>query len=163
MSLNIIDGDVQDLAEKKAYINIIAEAEEKRDKKVDVKRLYSHLTDLGLEYGTTFANMTKARLARNSCVANIPIPDTAAVMPLEFQYAFLLHPATLSSMPHPILIALFAEVGPLPGPAVTVFLGEIFVAQNITSESGHVLTVYISTKKKDERYISASMSIIDKN
>ncbi len=160
---NIIDGDVQTLAEKSAYIDMMAEADEKCVKDIDVKEFYKHLADLGLEYGTTFTNMTKARSARNSCVASITIPDTAAVMPLNFQYPFVLHPATLDSVLHPIFIALSAEVGLLQDPAVPVFLGEIIVAQNITTQPGDELTVYNSTKKKDERYISASMAVIDNN
>ena len=92
-SINIIDGDVQTLAEKKSHTDVIAEAEGKCVKDVDVEEFYTHLTSLGLEYGETFANMTKARSARNSCVAEIVTPDTASVMPLNFQYPFILHPA----------------------------------------------------------------------
>ena len=160
-SVNIIDGDAQALAERNTYTDMIAEAEEKCVKDIDVKNFYTHLADIGLEYGTTFANMTRARSARNLCIARIAIPDTAAVMPLNFQYPFVLHPATLDSMLHPIFVALSAEVGFLQDPAVPVFLGEISVAQNITSQPGEELTVYNSTKKKDERYISASMAVFD--
>ena len=136
---------------------------EKCVKDIDVKEFYTHLANLGLEYGTTFTNMTKARSVRNLCVASITIPDTAAVMPLNFQYPFVLHPATLDSLLHPIFIAVSAEVGFLQDPAVPVFLGEITVAQKITSQPGNELTVYSSTHKKDERYISASMAVIDIN
>ena len=78
---------------------------------MDVKEFYSHLQNLGLEYGTTFTNMTKARSARNSYVAEIVSPDTASVIPINFQYPFILHPAMLDSMLHPIFVALSTEVG----------------------------------------------------
>ncbi len=159
---NIINGDVQAVAQKRSHMGIIAEAEEKCVKNVDVKEFYTHLTNLGLEYGTTFTNMIKARSARNSCVAEIVSPDTASVMPMNFQYPFILHPAMLDSMLHPIFVALSAEVGLLQDPVVPVFLGEIFVSQNIVSQPGATLTTYTSTKKKDERYISASLLAVDK-
>lgn len=161
-SANIINGDDQAAAEKRSHAHVIAEAEEKCVKDVDVKDFYTHLTNLGLEYGTTFANMTKARSARNSCVADIVSPDTASVMPMNFQYPFILHPAMLDSMLHPIFVALSAEVGLLQDPVVPVFLGNIFVSQNIVSQPGSTLTTYTSTKKKDERYILASMLAVDK-
>ena len=162
-SANIIDGHTQTLAEKRAHIDFIAEAEENCVRDVDVKEFYTHLTSLGLDYGATFANMTRARSARNMCVASVTIPDTAAVMPSNFQYPFIVHPAMLDSLLHPIFVALSAEGRPLQDPAVPVFLGEMFVSPNITSLPGDQLTVYTSTKKKDERYISASLSVFDKN
>ena len=160
---NIIDGDVQAAGEKRSHTDVIAEAEGKCVKDVDVKEFYTHLKNLGLEYGTTFANMTKARSARNSCVAEIVSPDTASVMPMNFQYPFILHPAMLDSMLHPIFVALSAEVGLLQDPVVPVFLGEVFVSQSIVSQPGAKLTTYTSVKKKDERYISASLLAVDEN
>ena len=161
-SANVIDGDVQAAEAKRSQTNLIAEAEENCVKDVNVKEFYTHLTNLGLEYGKTFANMVKARSARNSCVAEIVFPDTASVMPMNFQYPFILHPAMLDSMLHPIFVALSADGGPLQDPAVPVFLGEVFVSQSIASEPGATLTTYTSTKKKDERYISASLTAFDK-
>ena len=161
-SANIINGDVQAAAEKRLHARVIAETEEKCVKDVDVKEFYRHLTNLGLEYGPTFANMIKARSARNSCVAEIVSPDTASVMPMNFQYPFILHPAMLDSMLHPIFIALSAEVGLLQDPVVPVFLGEIFISQSIVSQPGAKLTTYTSTRKKDERYVVASLSAFDK-
>ena len=162
-STNMIDGEVVAQTEKKANAAAIAEAEGKCVKDVDVQEFYAHLSSLGLEYGPTFANMTKARSARNSCVAEIVMPDTAAVMPMNFQYPFLIHPAMLDSMLHPIFVALSAEVGLLQDPAVPVLLGEMFVSTKIANQPGESLTTYTSTKKKDERYITASLIAVDRN
>ena len=161
-SANIINGNVQVAAEKRLHTHVIAETEAKCVKDVDVKEFYTHLKNLGLDYGTTFANMTKARSTRNACVAEIVSPDTASVMPMNFQYPFILHPAMLDSMLHPIFVALSAEVGLLQDPVVPVFLGEIFVSHTIVSQPGATLTTYTSTKKKDERYILASLLAVDK-
>ncbi|KAL6715297.1 hypothetical protein ACLMJK_007562 [Lecanora helva] len=161
-SANIIDGDVQVAEKKRIHAHLIAETEEKCVKEVDVKQFYTHLTSLGLEYGATFANMIRARSARNSCVAEIVSPDTASVMPMNFQYSFILHPAMLDSMLHPIFVALSAEVGLLEDPVLPVFLGEVYVSQSIVSQPGDTLMTYTSVKKKDERYISASLLAVDK-
>lgn len=68
-SANIIEGDVQTAAEKKSYTDFISEAEEKCVKDMGVEEFYAHFTNLGLEYGTTFANMTKARSAADPIVS----------------------------------------------------------------------------------------------
>nr|QTE76000.1 ScyPKS [Scytalidium album] len=160
-TVNIIDGDVQAVAEKKSYIEIIAETEDKCKIDVDVKEFYEQLAQLGIEYGETFANMTKARAAHNSCIGTISIADTAAVMPMHFQFPFVIHPSTLDAIFHPIFVALAAEVGPLKDPAVPVFIEEIYVSHQISSKPGDELVVYAGTKKKDDKYLMASMIVVD--
>lgn len=162
-SVNFIDGEVQTAAEKRAHSDLITQAEGKCITDVDTKEFYQQLTELGIEYGETFANMTKARSAKNTCIGTIAIPDTAAVMPMKFQFPFVLHPSTLDAIFHPIFVALAAEVGPLKDPAVPVFVEEIYVSSTITTKPGDELTVYASTSRKDDKYLTAMMTVVDAN
>ncbi|KAH8799346.1 putative polyketide synthase [Xylogone sp. PMI_703] len=160
-SINVIDGDVQEVAEKKSHTEIITEMDDKCKLDVDIKEFYEKLTQLGLEYGETFANMIRARAARNRCIGTIAIPDTAAVMPMNFQFPFVLHPSTLDAIFHPIFVALTAEVGPLKDPAVPVYVEEIYISHDINSKPGDELVVYTNTKQKDNKYLTASMIVMD--
>lgn len=158
---NIIDGQVQELAERQFYSDMIADYESKCDKDVDIPRFYEQVTKLGLEYGPTFACMTAARSASTSsfCIGHLKIPDTADVMPKNFQFPFVVHPATLDSIFHTIFVALSAATGEMKDPAVPISVEEIFVSEKISREPGHELVSYTSTEKKDHRYLSASLTV----
>lgn len=140
----------------------MVEADKRCIIEVSAKEFYAHLTELGLEYGDTFANMTAARSVQDQCIAEITIPDTAATMPLNFEYPFIIHPSTLDSMFHPIFVALSAERGLIQGPAVPVSIEEMFVSQALTSKPGHKLDVYAFTEKKDDSNLVASIFAVDK-
>lgn len=126
------------------------------------RNIYEHLNGLGLEYGGTFANMTKAHTAPNLCIGEISVPDTTAVMPMNFQYPFVVHPKTLDSMLHSIFVALSTD-DLLQSLVVPVFVEEIYVSQTISSQPGHEFSVYASTKKKYECFFEASLMAFGEN
>ncbi|OKL57046.1 hypothetical protein UA08_07371 [Talaromyces atroroseus] len=140
----------------------LAEIYAKCDMQVNVNEFYKHLRQLGLEYGETFANMTEAYSATDSCVAEITISDTAATMPMNFQYPFVIHPSTLDSMFHPIFVALSAERGLIQDPAVPIAVDEVYVSNSLKTTPGHRFSVYVCTEKKDESNIVASIVAVDK-
>ena len=126
---------------------------------LDVKAFYEHMSLLGLDYGPTFANLKRASVGPKVCVGTISIPDTAATMPMGFQYPVIIHPATLDSLFHGLFAALAADAGPLKDPMVPIFLEELFVASSASSDPDHRLTVYTSTdSKKESRQVNASMT-----
>ena len=160
-SSNEVDGDTQSSAVRKSFATTITEAEANCSTNVNVEDFYQRLQVLGLDYGPTFANMTSARATENCSVGEITISDTASVMPMNFQYPFVLHPTTLDSMFHPLFAAVAGEAGSLQDPMVPTFIEDIFVSHNICTEAGHRLTVYASTENKDSRQIKASMLVVN--
>lgn len=151
----------QNEAEKKFYVSLIEGYENRCRKETDVSQFYDELTALGLEYGSTFANLRYLRSAPGECIGKIEIPETAAVMPMQYQFPAVIHPATLDSFLHTIFVALAAQVGSLQDPAVPVSADEIFIAQDITKKPGSVLNTYMSTSQKDYRYMSAFITVFD--
>ena len=157
--VNVIDGESQKAADQSDLIEMIAGFDQKCEKDIEVPKFYETISKLGLEYGETFACMTKARSGPSSCIGRIRIPDTAAVMPKEYQFPFVVHPTTLDSLFHTIFVALSAD--DMKDPAVPVSVDEIFVSSGITCMPGHELVSYTSTEKKDNRSISASLTVLD--
>ena len=161
-SIDLIASSAQTRAEGQKIRTDIAEAERDCRKELNTKNFYKHLAALGLEYGDTFANMTKARSGHDLCIAEITISDTATVMPMNFQYPFVVHPSALDSMFHPIFVALSAE-DLLQDPAVPIFADEIFVSHGISNQPGHNFKVCASTTNKDQSHFVASISVVDVN
>ncbi|MCJ1401279.1 hypothetical protein MMC11_004491 [Xylographa trunciseda] len=81
------------------------------------------------------------------------------LMPSNFQFLFILHPATLDSCFRPLFAAIGAEQGPIEEPIVPTFIDEIYVAREISNEPGHALVVYVDTKRVS-RLISTSLSVV---
>ena len=160
-SLNEVDGDIQGRAAQASNAKIISEAEAKCDITLDVKEFYRSLQALGLDYGPTFANMTSARATNQCSIGEITISDTASVMPMNFQYPFVLHPSTLDSIFHPLFAAVAGIAGSIEDPMVPIFIENISVSKNICTDAGHRLTVYTSTEDIDPRHIKASMLVVN--
>lgn len=157
-SANVIDGEYQKADDRRKLVSMINEYDEKCQKNIDVAQFYQTIARLGLEYGETFACMSQARAGPNTCVGNITIPDTAAVMPQKFQFPFVIHPATLDSLFHTIFVSLDADE--MKDPAVPVSVEEIYISNSITSTPGDKLVCYTSTQIKDPRTISASLTVL---
>ncbi|KAF2139378.1 uncharacterized protein K452DRAFT_352624 [Aplosporella prunicola CBS 121167] len=60
--------------------------------------LYEKFEKAGLEYGRLFRNITELRTDGLLTCSSISIPNTAAVMPMSYEHAHLIHPACLDSM-----------------------------------------------------------------
>lgn len=160
-AVNVIDGESLKVTDQKLFSQMVVDYDRLCQKDIEVPGFYESISKLGLEYGETFACMTKARSGLSSCIGHITIPHTAAVMPKEYQFPFTVHPATLDSLFHTIFVALGAEN--MKDPAVPVSVEEIFVSSSIARMPGDELITYTSTKRKDNRSILASLTAFDGN
>ncbi|KKK25964.1 hypothetical protein AOCH_000982 [Aspergillus ochraceoroseus] len=121
---------------------------------LDVQQFYENLAKSGLEYGENFANISKAHFAQNTCLSEIVIPDTAAIMPTAFQYPCVIHPCTLDSIIHSVFVTKrLTDV-----PAIPVYIEEMTVTQSFPSEPGTRVDVYTITKPAGREDIVASIT-----
>lgn len=96
---------------------------------VDVDGFYDHLETIGMEYGPLFRNTValSAIPLRHAAHATIVIPDTKSVMPDNFEFPHVLHPATMDAIFH-LLLAAFNEGRPIEEAAVPFHINDMFVA-----------------------------------
>ena len=158
--INEVNGNTEAHAEAVRVRKIFDDAEAKCIQDVMVGEFYDHLTTIGLEYGETFTGMSKARSARDTCIAEITISDTAATMPMNFQYPLVIHPSTLDAILHPIFVALSADKL-IENPAVPTSIDSIFISQTLGSNPGHRLRVCASTQMKDDGHLAADLAVVD--
>ncbi|KAL8727064.1 MAG: hypothetical protein Q9166_006307 [cf. Caloplaca sp. 2 TL-2023] len=69
----------------------------KSNSKVDISKAahYDAMSEIGFDYGPSFQGLTGAKIAYGQAAFDMEITDTAAIMPAQFEYEHLLHPATL--------------------------------------------------------------------
>lgn len=109
---------------------------------ISAGELYESLAGQGLTFGPTFSNLRAVRASSCRCIAEVAIPNTAAVMPAQFEYPYVIHPATLDSCIHSVFPIGARYNRAAQGTPVPTFIDEIFVSQNIEKAPGHILNVY---------------------
>ena len=125
---------------------------------LDVEQFYEKVANAGLEYGSSFTNMINAHFTDDACFAEITVPDTAAVMPMNFQHPFVIHPCLLDSTFHSIFVPLIASMKGTQEPPVPVFISQMYVGKDITSSPGDVLEVQTFLDNGEETDIVASIT-----
>jgi acyl transferase domain-containing protein/NADPH:quinone reductase-like Zn-dependent oxidoreductase len=144
-----VDGGRETQEEKKAYARIITDFNDACTTEVGKTEIYEPLSKLGLNFGPIFANMSRARSSDDKCVAEVLVPDTAAVMPANFEYSFVLHPATLDSFIHAVFPVGSGHKNIEQGTPVPTFIEEMYVSHNTPKEPQHKFTVYAKVEWKD--------------
>ncbi|KAB8257378.1 hypothetical protein BDV32DRAFT_140451 [Aspergillus pseudonomiae] len=126
---------------------------------LDIELFYKNLASVGLEYGPCFANIKQACFKDSACVSEIITPDTAAVMPMTFQYPSLIHPCMLDSIIHTI----FVNMDAINDPAVPVHIDEMCVSCHTGYAAGSKLNVFTETQRTRKGDLIASISVLDES
>ncbi|KAK0701130.1 hypothetical protein B0T21DRAFT_405823 [Apiosordaria backusii] len=98
---------------------------------INVDQFYDHLETIGMEYGPLFRNVTSlyAVPAQHAAHGAVLIPDTASVMPMNFEYPHVMYPATMDAIFH-LLLAGFNDGRPIDEAAVPYSIDDMFVAND---------------------------------
>ncbi|XXH05842.1 hypothetical protein Hte_012280 [Hypoxylon texense] len=135
-----------------AYVN----AKNNSDESVTPRQLYETLDVIGMNYGPLFQNICSLHKRDNACVSAIRIPDTRSVMPANFEYPHILHPATLDSI-FQTAFAISSE------PMVPSFIGGIYISAEsyALSQSGEQLVAHTRADRRGRRDASVSFTVSD--
>ena len=125
--------EVEDSAQDAAWAQRSAFYEEliasEASHEIDVDAFYDHLETIGMQYGPLFRNVVSlsAIPSISAAYAAIVIPDTKSVMPDNFEYPHVIHPATMDAIFH-LLLAAFNDGKPVEEAAVPYGIDDMFVA-----------------------------------
>jgi hypothetical protein len=129
---------------------------------VDIHKLYKKLHTVGLECGPCFSNLTCAHATQQGiCFAEVTIPNTRDVMPMNFEHQALIHPCTLDSIFHAIFAALPDDMDLETGPFIPVSFETIKVSRRIRRSAGEVLSICTNVRHTMKNNIVASMTASD--
>ncbi|PKK41981.1 hypothetical protein CI102_15066, partial [Trichoderma harzianum] len=135
---------------------------------VDVKEFYAKLASIGLEYGPTFqaletidtVSSENGALSDGAACGTLKVPDTKAIMPMEYEFPHLLHPATLDSAFHLAFAALETQEEMLR-PAVPVSIERVFISADLPSSPGSKFLGMASTKRTGKASLVADILFAD--
>ncbi|KAJ5684494.1 uncharacterized protein N7477_000839 [Penicillium maclennaniae] len=125
---------------------------------VNIDHLYERLRHVGLDYGPCFSNMKSAQTSDDGiCFAEITLPNTAAVMPMQFEHPLLIHPCTLDSLFHAMFAMLSDKASLEKGPMIPVSIENLRVATCINSSAGQVFSACTHVRTGPEDTVLASI------
>ncbi|KAI9736149.1 MAG: Type I Iterative PKS [Cirrosporium novae-zelandiae] len=128
---------------------------------VNVEKLYEALGKAGLQYGQTFQNLVEIHSGQNKSLSVIKVPDTATVMPYNFEYPHILHPATLDTALQSMFPALCENITDLSNPMVPIFIKELCVSNQRMSVPGTQYRAYSTAEFQGFRNAVGNITIID--
>ncbi|KAK9424108.1 hypothetical protein SUNI508_03596 [Seiridium unicorne] len=82
----------------KRYYEKYLEVKSVCDDPIIPRQLYETLDVIGMNYGSLFRNISSLYKHDNTCTFVVCIPDTKSIMPAQFEFPHILHPATLDSV-----------------------------------------------------------------
>ncbi|KAH4186698.1 hypothetical protein HBI81_132540 [Parastagonospora nodorum] len=109
--------------------------------------LYDTVETIGMKYGPIFRNMTELSAGKNASYGVIKVPDTKAIMPRQFEYPYIIHPATLDSVLHLLFPSISGEDQALSEAVVPKSFDRVFVSANVSKTAGTELQGCSTAKK----------------
>ena len=141
---NSIDGEVSVQRHHELMKAMRMSHKDKCQVQFDGANAYGKLSKAGFQYGTAFQNLIDGYTGDGYCVASMQVPDTASIMPHQFENRSVIHTAFLDSCAHPVLLAL-NEGYSAPALRVPSFAKRISISHGISREPGHSFQAYAST------------------
>ncbi|KAJ5199431.1 Acyl transferase/acyl hydrolase/lysophospholipase [Penicillium cf. griseofulvum] len=125
------------------------------EKEINAREFYAQLADIGLKYGPIFQGLNNITVSPEQGVAcgTLAIPNSRSVMPMEFEYPHLLHPATLDCAFHLAFAALGAQEE-MRQPAVPVSVDRIFISTDLPTGSGSLFTGMSSARRIEQSVVA---------
>ncbi len=149
---------IEETKEDERYREKFLKAKENCVREHAPRQLYETLRTIGLHFGPTFQNLVEIRSggSEGSCV--LRIPDTKAVMPQQFEYPHIIHPATLDAMFQMVFPTLIEATEGPPSVMVPTFLESLYISCSISNKAGDKLHGNSVARKYSYCEIEASIA-----
>jgi acyl transferase domain-containing protein/NADPH:quinone reductase-like Zn-dependent oxidoreductase len=131
---------------------------------LDVDDFYDQLEANGMEYGPLFRNVVSLASvgSKKAVYGAIQIPDTQSVMPANFEYPHIMHPATMDAIFH-LLLATVNDGRPTEEAAVPYHLEDMFVSAEQPQKAGTLFHGYsrLTSKSRAGREVVGNLVVSD--
>ena len=138
---NPINGVRQVEVQRERNEQLIEKYDQVCQKVVQPDGIYPRFSRGGFDYGPAFQNVTAAYAAKGYSIGIVTIPDTAKLMPYEFESIHIFHPATFDSFFQVIDFAATGGDLSRNDLHVPTFVREVTVRHELPKAPGHKLDV----------------------
>ncbi|KAK4243753.1 hypothetical protein C7999DRAFT_35902 [Corynascus novoguineensis] len=159
-----IDGEAVNLAWNKQVAEYKDLSSDPQAESLEVDDFYAQLEANGMEYGPLFRNVVSLQSvrAKKAVYGTIQIPDTQSVMPANFEYPHIIHPATMDGIFH-LLLATVNDGRPTEEAAVPYHLEDMFVSAEQPQKAGSLFNGYsrLTSKTQSGREVVGDLVVSD--
>lgn len=108
----------------------------------DAAWFYEQLHSIGMQYGTTFQTLTDINKGEFESSCTLTIPATSSIMPDQFEFGHIIHPATLDGFLHMALSALSSADKDLEVAQVPTSIKRVYISASLPKDAGCKLHGY---------------------
>jgi NADPH:quinone reductase-like Zn-dependent oxidoreductase/ubiquinone/menaquinone biosynthesis C-methylase UbiE len=156
-----IENGIEAAIERKKYKDGYEAAYLKSAKEVNVPAMYNDVINQGMQFGPLFRLLSDMRGGVDVGCASITIPDTASVMPKNYEYPLLIHPTVLDAV-FGVLFSRAALSDTSTGTlSVISSIGSLYVDASIPNEPGTILRAYQTSTKAGWRDVVGDIVVSD--
>ncbi|KAI9831662.1 MAG: hypothetical protein M1819_004728 [Sarea resinae] len=103
-----------------------------------VDKMYKMMADVGLAFQEPFRNMVgELKSFPGAAQGSVTVPDTKSLMPFNYEYPHLIHPATADAFGQMIFPAFLHGKNKCPAVYVPVSFDDVFISTDIAQGPGH--------------------------
>lgn len=128
---------------------------------IELDAFYDRLGQMGMEFGPAFRNLSSIRHCDGQSVCQLRIPDTKVQMPDEFEFKHVIHPITLDNIFHMVLPSRVGSGASMRDAHVPVSLQSLYIAADIKSNPGALLTGQSTITHEDDSGFGATVVVSD--
>lgn len=123
---------------------------------------YDQLHSIGIEYGNCFRNLTHVKVLQGEqkAIVTFAIPDTKSIMPHNYEYPHLVHPAMLDAIFHSMYPAL-GDGSPIMEAAIPQKIADLFVSAGMPNVPGTKLAGVSHVSSMSARGAVGSICVFD--
>ncbi|KAF7597000.1 hypothetical protein BBP40_011366 [Aspergillus hancockii] len=155
------DQDREDEIQVQIYREQYWRSSESCSSTIHVDEFYNRLSQMGMQFGPAFRNMSTIRHNHNQSVCQLHIPDTQAQMPEESQFNHVIHPITLDNIFHMVLPSRVGSDTSLRDAHVPVSLKSLYISADIKHHPGTPLTGQSTVTHEDGSGFEATVVVSD--
>lgn len=161
-TLSQVDPEGIDISDWREHANHFHQIKSQSTLRVNVAKLYEDLEKVGMEYGETFRNMTEVsvEVGMYRACGTVSIPDTKSLMPYEFEYPHIIHPATLDAIFHLLFVA-FADGDAMVEASVPYTLEHMYIAASLPQGPGQEYIGYAQRAVQQGRETTGDIVVSD--
>jgi acyl transferase domain-containing protein/NADPH:quinone reductase-like Zn-dependent oxidoreductase/acyl carrier protein len=148
--------DEEDFSTAEARLKL-AKMQQNCVQNIDSASLYQELRENGIDYGNTFASISKLHIGPCQAIGTVVIPDIAACMPSNYFQPHVIHPATFDALMH-IVLPLYSRHCST-GPVMLTSIEEVTVAADIFRTPGQELLVSCALSPAGTRSGTVNVSV----
>ena len=148
--MNPLEGPRTENSRLRAHSAKLARYQRIASSPVDSSNLYSVITNAGFEYGPTFRHVKDIMFGPSHVIYQAIVPDTAALMPLNYESHYTIHPVTLDLVFQSIWPLLTNGGESLDVPYMPIAIGEMTISTKLPSKLGAPFKIYAQRKQTDK-------------